>query len=974
MTTTTYHQNDNFLDQVKDRNTLILGRNSQTYQKGIDSMLSTNAQFVSREHVKVTISRDRQHLFLQPISRLADTVYLNGQICPCNKETEIYIGDTISLLGRLEFFNFIVRPRIEETKSLDPYASAVAIDHLMPGDLLNNKRVSLNGGVVGRCQRYSSSEPECATLSPFASPLQPTIQSTPYRAYPSPSQEGAQYGGQIGQPRHPGAAVNHPSIMGGGREESLSDQVSQGNASGRKLTSKAYHDSNNMQYTARGQQGGISMPIYQMVTHQGSQSDSITSRLQPYAAPTIPTATESSVQTQQAHYRPGDAVKTTNLTMEQLPPRRDESSSMEMQHRYQVPLQSHKQFPATSQTTRYQQMTNDQPMLRMPPYQQSHLHQQEQSQKQQQQQQQQQQYQQQPRSHDQLVGGSSQQTCKQTALSSTFGTHAISHGQHCTMRGQQQGGISMPIYQMVTHQGSQSDSIRTRLQPYAAPAIPTATESSVQTQQAHYRPGDAVKTTNLTMEQLPPRRDESSSMEMQHRYQVPLQSHKQFPATSQTTRYQQMTNDQPMLRMPPYQQSHLHQQEQSQKQQQQQYQQQPRSHDQLVGGSGQQTCKQTALSSTFGTHAMPYSQHSSFLRQAQNTPQSCGTKSGASLESRNLYDDGGNGKTKMVEGPRMISANSNHRNVPLITEEHGMTKYVVRKDSVESASGSFQENAGKTQQSASISPFGSPAVIPSVAHDEAESSVKTSKQSGSDMVKSLLQQYECGICFETMACVVSLNPCGDNFCYSCIADWAEKRRSCPLCNTVFDVKQVLPNRLVESSIREVLRNSKEALDAWEARSSEGLVRRKKAMPSSSSSSSSSSLLAGGSQSVSSPPPSGRAANINAMTAGAITIPAVRAVPVPAPAVVTAAAPATVVVTDVAMANPLRPSLDFSLSFPVPRRRRNRHGHGRRRGDSRDRRGGHSRDSEGTSDFTIVRDAPHVRNERRASYRSVHRSR
>eukprot|EP00981_Chlorochromonas_danica_P001591 scaffold342_cov208-Ochromonas_danica.AAC.15 len=765
MTTTTYHQNDNFLDQVKDRNTLILGRNSQTYQKGIDSMLSTNAQFVSREHVKVTISRDRQHLFLQPISRLADTVYLNGQICPCNKETEIYIGDTISLLGRLEFFNFIVvegtssssspsssssssgvveismtkedrsqridnnhslyplkRPRIEETKSLDPYASAVAIDHLMPGDLLNNKRVSLNGGVVGRCQRYSSSEPECATLSPFASPLQPTIQSTPYRAYPSPSQEGAQYGGQIGQPRHPGAAVNHPSIMGGGREESLSDQVSQGNASGRKLTSKAYHDSNNMQYTARGQQGGISMPIYQMVTHQGSQSDSITSRLQPYAAPTIP----------------------------------------------------------------------------------------------------------------------------------------------------------------------------------------TATESSVQTQQAHYRPGDAVKTTNLTMEQLPPRRDESSSMEMQHRYQVPLQSHKQFPATSQTTRYQQMTNDQPMLRMPPYQQSHLHQQEQSQKQQQQQYQQQPRSHDQLVGGSGQQTCKQTALSSTFGTHAMPYSQHSSFLRQAQNTPQSCGTKSGASLESRNLYDDGGNGKTKMVEGPRMISANSNHRNVPLITEEHGMTKYVVRKDSVESASGSFQENAGKTQQSASISPFGSPAVIPSVAHDEAESSVKTSKQSGSDMVKSLLQQYECGICFETMACVVSLNPCGDNFCYSCIADWAEKRRSCPLCNTVFDVKQVLPNRLVESSIREVLRNSKEALDAWEARSSEGLVRRKKAMPSSSSSSSSSSLLAGGSQSVSSPPPSGRAANINAMTAGAITIPAVRAVPVPAPAVVTAAAPATVVVTDVAMANPLRP--------------------------------------------------------------------
>lgn len=99
----------------------------------------------------------------------------------------------------------------------------------------------------------------------------------------------------------------------------------------------------------------------------------------------------------------------------------------------------------------------------------------------------------------------------------------------------------------------------------------------------------------------------------------------------------------------------------------------------------------------------------------------------------------------------------------------------------------------------------------------------------SDLVKSLLEQYECGICFETMACAVSLTPCGDSFCYNCIADWALKATHCPFCNAPFDLKHSVPNRLVENSVREILKNEQEALSAWETRAAVGRERRKQAL-------------------------------------------------------------------------------------------------------------------------------------------------
>lgn len=122
----------------------------------------------------------------------------------------------------------------------------------------------------------------------------------------------------------------------------------------------------------------------------------------------------------------------------------------------------------------------------------------------------------------------------------------------------------------------------------------------------------------------------------------------------------------------------------------------------------------------------------------------------------------------------------------------------------------------------SSTPEEAPAAAPAPAASSASSGVRA-------MIASLLQQYECGICFETMACAVSLSPCGDNFCYLCIAEWAAKSTACPCCNSQFDLKRAVPNRVVENSVREVLKLDQEALTAWEERVTQGLDKRKAAL-------------------------------------------------------------------------------------------------------------------------------------------------
>jgi len=90
--------------------------------------------------------------------------------------------------------------------------------------------------------------------------------------------------------------------------------------------------------------------------------------------------------------------------------------------------------------------------------------------------------------------------------------------------------------------------------------------------------------------------------------------------------------------------------------------------------------------------------------------------------------------------------------------------------------------------------------------------------SESDVIKNKLERhYECSICLSPMAHAHSVNPCGDSFCYLCITDWATKHTKCPLCQQESDFKLLLPNRLIDNMIREVVSIDPEALQEWERR-------------------------------------------------------------------------------------------------------------------------------------------------------------
>ena len=120
--------------------------------------------------------------------------------------------------------------------------------------------------------------------------------------------------------------------------------------------------------------------------------------------------------------------------------------------------------------------------------------------------------------------------------------------------------------------------------------------------------------------------------------------------------------------------------------------------------------------------------------------------------------------------------------------------------------------------------------------DSASSSSSSSSSSSTSKIEvaaapsyaKLEAHYECSICCDTMACCHSLSPCGDAFCYSCIADWAKKNKNCPLCSVDFDLKAALPNRSMDSIIREILTADPEklVLFKWEDRVLQGINRKK----------------------------------------------------------------------------------------------------------------------------------------------------
>lgn len=143
-----------------------------------------------------------------------------------------------------------------------------------------------------------------------------------------------------------------------------------------------------------------------------------------------------------------------------------------------------------------------------------------------------------------------------------------------------------------------------------------------------------------------------------------------------------------------------------------------------------------------------------------------------------------------------------------------------------------------------------------------------------DVVKKLLRQYECSICFETLAGAVSLSPCGCCFCYACAADWVDGHNAkkggkgtssstadpsgqysaqCPHCAAQFSLLEALPNRVLDNAIREILLNLPEELQEWEERAAASNERRKQVLestkPSSSSSGSKPTIVPGSSLSA-----------------------------------------------------------------------------------------------------------------------------
>ena len=63
----------------------------------------------------------------------------------------------------------------------------------------------------------------------------------------------------------------------------------------------------------------------------------------------------------------------------------------------------------------------------------------------------------------------------------------------------------------------------------------------------------------------------------------------------------------------------------------------------------------------------------------------------------------------------------------------------------------------------------------------------------------MAEQFDCGICYDTMHQPISLMPCLHNFCGGCFSDWMDKgHKDCPHCR--MDVNEVRANAMMNSLI------------------------------------------------------------------------------------------------------------------------------------------------------------------------------
>lgn len=183
---------------------------------------------------------------------------------------------------------------------------------------------------------------------------------------------------------------------------------------------------------------------------------------------------------------------------------------------------------------------------------------------------------------------------------------------------------------------------------------------------------------------------------------------------------------------------------------------------------------------------------------------------------------------------RIIQANVSDK-VGSISALQTLPSSGLHTDTEKHTSSNDEEKMNTTGSSQSDGPIDEVAPVERVANNSGSLKTSTSSSSSSCIRSNLLRQFECSICYDTLACAVCLSPCGDNFCYVCIADWYSKNSQCPICQSPFRLSRVVPNRLTESIIREVLSlndsssgssSSEEDLRQWEMRVQHGVQRRK----------------------------------------------------------------------------------------------------------------------------------------------------
>jgi hypothetical protein len=116
------HMNAINIDLKMDQ-TIQLGRNPAT---GLVSQTAKNVQFVSRNHAEICVTSGL--VYVKPTSRQANWVHKNGTQIRDNELERLDIGDTVTLLGKLNFFSFELKlgpkPQTDASNGSQPEESS----------------------------------------------------------------------------------------------------------------------------------------------------------------------------------------------------------------------------------------------------------------------------------------------------------------------------------------------------------------------------------------------------------------------------------------------------------------------------------------------------------------------------------------------------------------------------------------------------------------------------------------------------------------------------------------------------------------------------------------------------------------------------------------------------------------------------------------------------------------------------------